>query len=564
MRSSRFRFILLLLVVAPILLPPASVHAVTPKDCTGGITGNWRLIVVRFSFFDKTFSKSIEEIESFLKPVNDYYKENSYDFVNIVGTVYEKTLTLPNSKAYYSSSVESQNDVADAVGSAMIRRLNVEPFDFGKYDTVALAYAGDPIGSPFASLGRSNLVGGAGYMVVAEHATLVAYVHELGHNLGLPDLYDVVLASRGKPSSIYMGTWDIMSGSRSPDQPAHLSAWSKIQLGWICPQHIRNVELGSRSSVALPPIATFSIGDMVARIELPNGQYYLLEVRMPFGFDKNAPGSGVLLTRYDGTRIRVVRFARSLDNAAFKAGDEFEDAKNYFRLTVSAKGDQSYTFTAERSGAPSITVKTGVPNVQVSISPPFFATKSLVTGLDGAVTVYVYPGRVSVSVPAIVDSRKPGMRFAFKRWTDGSVQISKVLDVKQDVTVETVFGVQYLLTVSTEWFTISGGGWYDEGTTALIELAGVTIEKSDIWGVLGAKKKFVGWSGDLQSSDNPAKVIMTSPKNVAAVWTDDYSQTYTFLTIIGVASALLITLAFVRAKSKRGVTKKVARKPMNQ
>ncbi len=63
------------------------------------------------------------------------------------------------------------------------------------------------------------------------------FCHEFGHSLGLPDLYDY----NGGGSGI--GFWGLMGSGNwnTPQSPAHLSAWSREQLGWIEP-----VEIGWR------------------------------------------------------------------------------------------------------------------------------------------------------------------------------------------------------------------------------------------------------------------------------------------------------------------------------
>ena len=57
------------------------------------------------------------------------------------------------------------------------------------------------------------------------------FCHELGHALGLPDLFDANGGSSGA------GHWDLMAlGSwNTPASPAHLSAWSRAELGWVTP-----------------------------------------------------------------------------------------------------------------------------------------------------------------------------------------------------------------------------------------------------------------------------------------------------------------------------------------
>ena len=115
--------------------------------------------------------------------------------------------------------------------------------------------------------------------------------HELGHILGLPDLYDTAGGSYGA------GDWELMStGAWAVDNqqylPSHLSAWSKWKLGWLEP---RMLDQGWNifESVELNPEAgLISCGYGV-------GEYLLLENRNKVGLDSILPGEGLLVWHVD-------------------------------------------------------------------------------------------------------------------------------------------------------------------------------------------------------------------------------------------------------------------------
>ncbi|MEJ2722163.1 MAG: M6 family metalloprotease domain-containing protein, partial [bacterium] len=60
------------------------------------------------------------------------------------------------------------------------------------------------------------------------------YCHEFGHAFGLPDFYDTNGGSEG------IGEWGLMgSGNwQTPTNPAHMTAYSKSELGWIIPTDV--------------------------------------------------------------------------------------------------------------------------------------------------------------------------------------------------------------------------------------------------------------------------------------------------------------------------------------
>ncbi|GAA0433078.1 hypothetical protein Acor_07060 [Acrocarpospora corrugata] len=76
----------------------------------------------------------------------------------------------------------------------------------------------------------------ANYIVQPEDSGVGVFAHEYGHDLGLPDLYDVTVA--GDTSVEF---WSLMStGSHSgpifQSMPAHMGIWDKWVLGWANPK----------------------------------------------------------------------------------------------------------------------------------------------------------------------------------------------------------------------------------------------------------------------------------------------------------------------------------------
>lgn len=118
------------------------------------------------------------------------------------------------------------------------------------------------------------------------------YSHELGHALGLPDLYDTNGGSAG------IGVWGLMGSGNWNVQssPAHLGAWSKDFLGWL------NIEMLSaeQSGMVLDPV--YNSGQ-VLRYDLPlTPEYFLMEHRSATGSDAFIRGEGLLVWHIDPTR----------------------------------------------------------------------------------------------------------------------------------------------------------------------------------------------------------------------------------------------------------------------
>jgi immune inhibitor A len=107
-----------------------------------------------------------------------------------------------------------------------------------------------------------------GFTLQFEDAGTGVLVHEFGHDLGLPDLYDT--SGVGESSVVW---WDLMStgshtGKLFDTMPTHMSAWSKFALGWadipvVAPTMAKqNVVLGQTSN---PPANT----KQAVRVNLP-------------------------------------------------------------------------------------------------------------------------------------------------------------------------------------------------------------------------------------------------------------------------------------------------------
>ncbi len=126
--------------------------------------------------------------------------------------------------------------------------------------------------------------------------TMGVFAHEYGHALGLPDLYDTDYSSNG------IGDWGLMaSGSwnsvtRAGDTPAHMSAWSKVTLGWVTPIQVAGTltdELIDQAATT-PDVYQFATGNP--------SEYFLVENRQLTGFDEGLPGAGLAIWHIDDNK----------------------------------------------------------------------------------------------------------------------------------------------------------------------------------------------------------------------------------------------------------------------
>jgi immune inhibitor A len=153
------------------------------------------------------------------------------------------------------------------------------------------------------------------YTMNPEDGELGVFCHELGHTLGLPDLYNTTsLVSRvGRFCLMDYGGW---SGWPVGRVPSHMSAWCKSFLGWLVPEALdSSTDPGLEPrSVLAPPIEEAPWACRI--LDNPDGvdwrpghtgqgEYFLVENRQLLGFDSDlftsagATGEGLLILHVD-------------------------------------------------------------------------------------------------------------------------------------------------------------------------------------------------------------------------------------------------------------------------
>lgn len=145
------------------------------------------------------------------------------------------------------------------------------------------------------------------YLAGGHQATIGIPSHELGHDLGLPDLYDTSdedIAGVGDWSIMSTGAWNA-SGGYAGSSPAHPDPWSRWYEGWITPTQISGYSPGMN----IPQIETsptvFQFLDNPYGVDWlfeshpGTGEYFLAENRQKIGYDAGIPGCGLLIWHID-------------------------------------------------------------------------------------------------------------------------------------------------------------------------------------------------------------------------------------------------------------------------
>jgi len=188
------------------------------------------------------------------------------------------------------------------------------------------------------------------------------------------------------------GSWN---GIPPGSSPAHMTAWDKIQVGFISGSQLATANPGVTSTFTVDPTEIVSSNVHAIEIPLVNPSlYYLVEVRSLTGFDSALPAAGVLITYVDNTavvgKVHVIDGhpdTPDLMDAVWNVGQTFTDAKNGLSVTVTGKVGNSYQITVNRGGPqpPLNQNQTYVQLAIVSVS----AEPSTITSPNTTVTINI-------------------------------------------------------------------------------------------------------------------------------------------------------------------------------
>lgn len=139
-----------------------------------------------------------------------------------------------------------------------------------------------------------------------QSASVIA--HELGHVLGLPDLYDATGGIEPEHRRWVVGCWSLMAAgswgcgdprSRSEDfGPTLMGPWERIRLGWT---EVVTPSPGIDQRIDLPSVKSSgrTLRIPLAADDRTSREYLLVEYRTRQGFDAALPAGGVLVYHVD-------------------------------------------------------------------------------------------------------------------------------------------------------------------------------------------------------------------------------------------------------------------------
>lgn len=279
-------FLVALTVLNLVFISSAPVYCETKKVSVA---------VVCLEFPDISHRNSLDEIrKKVIDDVDRFYKEVSYGKLSITGEVFGwYMMPVPSinfNVGQWGAPSEDRNRLVNmALQVAQQNTLNASSY---KYKV--LVYSSDVVGFAISNLGVTSQ---------GETSDWRTFAHELTHLLGLPDLYSYEKAAEYEFSSVFAGSWDIMSNSQSQ----LMCAWSRIKMGWIEPSQLVIFRGSLLHDSVILSLLELGQGILAMRLEtyVWYGQpYYFVEVHqdMRVASERRILYGGVLVTYIDETK----------------------------------------------------------------------------------------------------------------------------------------------------------------------------------------------------------------------------------------------------------------------
>jgi M6 family metalloprotease-like protein len=251
--------------------------------------------------------------------VRDFYSEVSYgNFTFVPGAVLGwyastySTVDWTNDKNVNPGDPDCRDAVREAIQLANAD-FNFAPYDFNSDGTVTNDELTIFVIVSGAAGGAFHWFAGGvacdGKTVEGEFSTtyesrhIGSYCHELGHDLGLPDLYDTDNGGTGPSEGI--GNYGTMGGGSWTF--AQMDAWCRIQLGWVTPTivtvsgfyDVHDLETHPEAYILVDPSHSTTEYFLVEN-RYPRNSYYEM-VGPPVAPSGTYPDSGIVIYHIDDT-----------------------------------------------------------------------------------------------------------------------------------------------------------------------------------------------------------------------------------------------------------------------
>jgi uncharacterized repeat protein (TIGR02543 family) len=367
--------------------------------------------------------------------LDHYWRELSYDQINVVGSGAFGWYTLPQPRSYYVYDMDSDGDLDLNHERAVLDCTGVaDPFVYYP------SYVG--INMMFNETLDCCAWGGGWYLnldgvsrtwrVTWEppwgYQNIGIIEHEMGHGFGLPH-------SSGMYGETYDNQWDIMSDvwtncflATDPTYGClgqHTISPYKDRLDWFSPSLIFSATSSNTPAtvtlerLALPQTSNYRLINIPIQGD-PN-HFYSVEVRKLAGYDVKLPGQAVIIHEI----INDYAYVLDVDGngntgdagAMWTVGETFSDPANQISVSVDSETTSGFIVTVENSNAPTL------PNDD-------FDTPTIISSMPFSDSLDTSTATSDPDDPPLEEcSRNPGLATVWYRYTppvSGILQVDTV------------------------------------------------------------------------------------------------------------------------------------------
>ena len=286
-----------------------------------GLSNEEKWPVLRISFPGKEFPNSLlGEIFDGDLSAQRYISEMSGGESQLIPTIVEGVWESPYDDSYWGADSDLERDSGSGSGGvrelatqaivSLLQGQNLSQWDLnGDYviDRILILHSGQPqeeggpsstIWSHFSTFQDPFQIGDyrfEHYTMASVHGGLGVTIHEMLHQMGAVDLYDVHSDSPTK-SWFGLGDWDIMASGNwigDGDMPS-LPSSSTLELVGAMNPIATDIHLDG--NYTLQPIPQ---GGAPLKIGIAPGEFIWVTLRSNIGFDRGLPGHGILVEQQD-------------------------------------------------------------------------------------------------------------------------------------------------------------------------------------------------------------------------------------------------------------------------
>ena len=325
-----------------------------------GLQDDEEWLVLRVGFPGKPHSDekidSIFDIDEDGSPqlsASEYVSQMSGGASSLEVTLSEDIWISPMDEGYWGEdSPEMRDSGADGRGveglvedsvSALLTGVNLSRWDYnddGFVDRLLILHSGaaqesgassETIWSHFSELQNPVELGEwtiSHYTISSLYSGIGTVVHEMLHQMGALDLYDV---HSDLPSSTWkgLGDWDIMASGNWNDNGRTPSMPGSASLDLIGASGVFDVDITQDGTYEIESMVSKSGGNRVLSLDTAPGERVLISFRSDSGFDSALPGHGILVEYQD------------LNNGNSEDNTVNHDPNNAWARIIEADGDDA-------------------------------------------------------------------------------------------------------------------------------------------------------------------------------------------------------------------------------